>query len=235
MASRKTAAARETTRGGWIPTGTSADRRATVVAAPGAKATRTRERLLDAARVVFARHGYLETTVEHIITEAGVSRGSFYTYFESKTELFRHLAGTIDRNVERNVVGFDRPRGGDPVANLETSTRNYLAVVRDNADLYRLVDQVAASDDEVRKARLVSHQKHVSRVAASIRRWQARGWANPAVDVETTAAVLVSMLSSTARWIYVDGDAMDDERAALTLTALWSAACGLARPGEEAP
>ena len=104
MASRKTAAAKETTRGGWIPTGTSADRRAIVVAAPGVKATRTRERLLDAARVVFARHGYLDTNVEHIITEAGVSRGSFYTYFESKTELFRHLASTIDR--ERDCCGF---------------------------------------------------------------------------------------------------------------------------------
>ena len=38
------------TRGGWHPTGTSAERRASSSAAPGAKAQRSREKLLAAAR-----------------------------------------------------------------------------------------------------------------------------------------------------------------------------------------
>ncbi len=147
------------TRGGHVPTGVGAQRRATIDSTAGPKAARTRDRLLDAARVVFARHGYLDTTVDQIVTEAGVARGSFYSYFSSKIEIFRHLAATIDRRVDRAVVAFDH-KAGDPVATLLISNRNYLAMVRDNADLYRLVEQVAVVDATVAEARHRSRQRH---------------------------------------------------------------------------
>lgn len=215
------------TRGGHEPTGVSAARRATLGAAPGPRAAGTRARILDAARTVFGRHGYLDTTVDHVVAEAGIARGSFYTYFESKTDLFRHLASTIDTEVDREVVEFDRPRGDDPVANLETSNRHYLAVVRRNADLYRLVDQVAVHDPEIAKARLRSRQHHIARVAASIRRWQDTGVADPDIDPAITAAALVAMMSGFAQWQYVGGDTYDEDAAAATLTGIWVRTCGL--------
>jgi AcrR family transcriptional regulator len=39
----------------------------------------TRDQLLDAARVVFERDGFLQARVAGICDEAGVSHGSFYT------------------------------------------------------------------------------------------------------------------------------------------------------------
>jgi AcrR family transcriptional regulator len=215
------------TRGGWAPTGTAAERRATVSATPGTKALRTRRRLLDAARSVFARHGYLDATVELIVAEAGVARGSFYTYFESKTDVFRHLAATIDELVGERVVGFERADENDVLANLERSTRNYLELVRDHADLYRLVDHVVVFDEVVRVARISSRLGHIRRVAGTIRRWQERGWSDPGVDPDTTAAALVSMLSSSAHWMYVMGDGTDVEQSGASLTAAWARTVGL--------
>jgi AcrR family transcriptional regulator len=215
------------TRGGFEPTGVSANRRAVFEATPGPKAARTRARLLEAARVVFARHGYIDTTVELIVAEAGLARGSFYTYFESKTELFRHLAAVIDTDVDREVVKFDRRRGGDPIENLEQSNRNYLAVVRRNADLYRLVEQVATHDPDVGKARLRSRQRHIARVASSIRRWQANDVADPVIDPTITAAALVAMISGFAQWQFVAGDTYDENEAVAVLTSIWVKACGL--------
>lgn len=217
------------TRGGWSPTGTAAGRRATIRAGGGHRAAHTRQRLLDAARRAAARHGYADTTVEHIVAEAGMARGSFYTYFESKRHLFALLVASIDDEVERHVVGFDR-RDTDPVENLARSNRNYLAVVKANADLYDLVDQMAAHDPEIRAGRLRSRQRHTARVTRSIRRWQRNGWADPTIDAELTAAALVSMLSSFAQWAYVGGDTYDDERAAATLTTIWVQACALRPP-----
>jgi AcrR family transcriptional regulator len=214
------------TRGGWTPTGTAAERRANVDAAPSAKASVTRTRLLDAARVSFARLGYVPTTVDHIVTEAGLARGSFYTYFESKTDIFRHLAASIEQQIERDVVSFDRSAAGDHIAKLHTSNRNYLEVVRINADLYRLVDEVAAHDATVAKARLRSRQQHIARVATSIRRWQTEGRADTGIDPHITAAALVSMLSGFAQWL-VGGDAYDHDYAATTVTDIWVRACGL--------
>jgi AcrR family transcriptional regulator len=221
--------AKRATRGGWRPTGTSADRRATTTAAPGAKALRSRERLLEAARRVVASHGYANTTVDLIVAEAGVARGSFYTYFESKPHILGTLAASIDREIERNVVAFDRGRSDDPIANLEIANRNYLAVVRELADLYRLVEEVALHDESVREGRLRSHQRHVARVAKAIERWQQRGLADAQVDAEATAAALVAMLSGVAQWMYLRGDALDEERALAALNAACVRTCGLRR------
>lgn len=47
-----------------------------------------RQQLLDAAICVFARKGYLETSIDDIINEAEVARGTFYLYFSGKKEIF---------------------------------------------------------------------------------------------------------------------------------------------------
>ncbi len=47
-----------------------------------------RQQLLDAAIKVFARKGYVETSIDDIITEAEVARGTFYLYFPGKKEIF---------------------------------------------------------------------------------------------------------------------------------------------------
>lgn len=215
------------TRGGFEPTGVSADRRAVFESKLGPKAARTRTRLLDAARVVFARHGYIDTTVELIVAEANLARGSFYTYFASKTEMFRHLATAIDDEVDREVVKFDRTPGRNVIQNLEQSNRNYLAVVRRNADLYRLVEQVSAYDPDVEKARLLSRQRHIDRVAGSIRRWQASGVGDPNIDPTVTAAALVAMIAGFAHWNFVARDTYDENEAVSVLTQIWIKACGL--------
>lgn len=215
------------TRGGHQPTGTSAERRANTGVANGAKAQRTRDELLEAARYCFGKFGYANTNVERIVNQAGLARGSFYTYFESKAELFRLLVATIDRDINEQVATLAKTERGDVVTNLLASNRNYLRVVARNADLYRLVDEMAAHDAEVQKRRLKSRQKHVTRVAETIRRWQRNGLATKGIDADLTAAALVSMLSGFAQWVHVGGDTYDEEASALRLTEIWASACGL--------
>ena len=70
----------------------------------------------------------------------------------------------------------------------------------------------------------------MERVAATIRRWQDRGIADPGIDPHTTAGALVSMLSNFAYWWLAGGDSYDPEAAAATLTGIWARAVGLRRP-----
>lgn len=51
----------------------------------------TREKLLDAARTVFAREGYGGTSIDRIADEAGFSKGAVYSNFKSKEDLFLAL------------------------------------------------------------------------------------------------------------------------------------------------
>lgn len=48
-------------------------------------------RLMDAASREFAAKPYNEASINQIIRDAGIPRGSFYMYFQDKEELFRYL------------------------------------------------------------------------------------------------------------------------------------------------
>ena len=57
-----------------------------------------RGRILDAALVVFGRHGYRRTSMADVAAQAGVSRASLYLAFADKNALFTSLAGLmVDR------------------------------------------------------------------------------------------------------------------------------------------
>jgi AcrR family transcriptional regulator len=58
---------------------------------------RTRARILAAATDIFARDGFAAASVADILTEAGVSRGTFYSHFDSKeAALGAILEGFLD-------------------------------------------------------------------------------------------------------------------------------------------
>ena len=57
-----------------------------------------RETFLRSARREFAQKPYSEASINQIIREAGIPRGSFYMYFRDKEDLFRYLLqGSIDQ------------------------------------------------------------------------------------------------------------------------------------------
>ncbi|MGV0793539.1 TetR/AcrR family transcriptional regulator [Mycolicibacterium sp. XJ1819] len=66
--------------------------------AAGAKTDRTREQILEGARLTFQELGYSSTRVEQIAKRAGVSRPTFYVYFATKQDAFLAVA---ERSVER--------------------------------------------------------------------------------------------------------------------------------------
>lgn len=56
------------------------------------------DRLLEAATREFSRRPFTEASINQIIKEAGIPRGSFYMYFADKEELFRYvMSGYVDQ------------------------------------------------------------------------------------------------------------------------------------------
>ena len=190
---------------------------------------RTRAKLVAAARAVFERDGYLEARLVDITSEAHIAAGSFYTYFTNKEEIFAAVLEEVQEEMlhphVREVTGSE-----DPVAVIEASNRAYLTAYRRNAKLMRLLEQVAAIDDNVRELRLRRGRTFVERNARSIRELQSRGIADPDVDPLLAATALSAMVGRMAYTTYVIGEECDLERLVTTLTRLWANALRI--PGD---
>lgn len=75
-------------------------------------------RLMDAASREFSAKPYNEVSINKIIQEAGIPRGSFYMYFQDKEELFRYL---VHGYVEQLLMVLEESllrEGGDVFAAL---------------------------------------------------------------------------------------------------------------------
>ncbi len=189
---------------------------------------RARAALLVAARRVFERDGFLDARVTDISTEAGVSHGSFYTYFGSKTGVFRALVTeTMDElYASLGEVGDHEP-SADPAVRIDRANRRFVLMYRENTALMALFEQVATIDPEVRALRHAVRQRMVARVTRSVERLQQEGSADPALDARCSANALVAMVNGLVHHWLVLGEELDQEQVVTTLTRLWAQALGL--------
>jgi AcrR family transcriptional regulator len=109
-----------------------------------ARAEKKRVQILEGARVVFLAEGFDGASMEAIAQAAGVSKGTLYTYFKRKDELFTALVVACqNRSLEETFRSMNK--AGDLRENLETLARNYLDAVRDPDNLALLRVVVGAS------------------------------------------------------------------------------------------
>ena len=64
--------------------------------------TKTREKLVDGARQLFAKHGLENTTMNDIAVTSGKGRRTLYTYFKNKEDIYwAVIEGELERLSER--------------------------------------------------------------------------------------------------------------------------------------
>ncbi|MBN2532320.1 MAG: TetR/AcrR family transcriptional regulator [Spirochaetales bacterium] len=64
-----------------------------------------RKRLFEEGSRLFDQFGIQKTTVDDIAAAAGISKGSFYSFFHSKEELFFDILEDIERTVKGKFFG----------------------------------------------------------------------------------------------------------------------------------
>jgi AcrR family transcriptional regulator len=69
-----------------------------------ARGEATRAQLIAIARRMFAERGYEDTSIEAVLREAGVSRGSLYHHFAGKEALFEAVAEDVETNVGEQTL-----------------------------------------------------------------------------------------------------------------------------------
>ena len=196
-----------------------------------AKGRRTRARLIEAAAEVFAERQFLETTISDIAQRAGVSHGTFYTYFTSKEDIFREVALGLQETMLRSRERFPEPPPGAPILErIEWTNRSYLTAYREHVALFAVVEQVSTFNVEFRSIRRHIRNAYVQRSEQALARMQQDGYIHRDVDPRYVAAALGSMTDRFAYVWLVLGDEFDFDEAVRTLTLLWARAIGLDVP-----
>lgn len=196
------------------------------------RGAQTRDELLDSARDVFWEKGYLQTRVADIVERAGVSHGTFYTYFDSKEDVLWALAGSMHDILAETGRGVRAEVGGNEVAAIELATRRYLEAYLANRRLACLVENVAAVNKDMRELRSRTRTSFVRRVQRSISRLQDDNLADADLDAGYAAEALVSMIGHFAYHHVVNHLPFDVEVAVPTLTTIWARGIGLTMPGK---
>lgn len=105
-----------------------------------ARGRRTRDKLLQAAEVEFGDKGFHETSISGITHRAGVALGTFYTYFESKEEIFQALVNYMSHRT-RSWIAERVADAPDRLAAEERGIAAFMEFVRGHKGIYRILSE----------------------------------------------------------------------------------------------
>ncbi|HEV3118627.1 MAG TPA: TetR/AcrR family transcriptional regulator [Gemmataceae bacterium] len=127
---------------------------------------RRREEILDAAAVMFARHGYAGTDTQLLVDKLRVGKGTLYRYFRSKEELF---LATVDRamHIARRAVDDGIQNIEDPLDRIAQAIRIYLGFFAEHPDYVELFMQERAQFKDRKTPTYFQHRN------ANVERWRA--------------------------------------------------------------
>lgn len=195
---------------------------ATLPRALRSDAARNRRSLVQAAREIFERDGFVSARITDIAERAGVAHGSFYSHFPDKRAV---LAAVLDEVQEEMLQPGATPTtdASDPADVIDRANRAYLEAYRRNARLMVLLEQVATVDEDFLRLRMKRTDAFVRRNAKAIRRLQLAGQADPELDPSLASLAISAMVSRTAyATLGVGQRAVDLDRLVATLNRLWT-------------
>jgi AcrR family transcriptional regulator len=98
-----------------------------------------REKLLAAARRVFAQKGFGEATARDIVRETDLATGTFYNYFRDKEEVFQALLQEFSERVEEATGALRRDTRLSMEQRIEQGALAFYQVVAEDAELFHVL------------------------------------------------------------------------------------------------
>ena len=124
---------------------------------PAGHRERVRRKIVESARRLFNRNGFENVSVDSIMAHAGLTRGGFYSYFDSKSDLYAEVLGCFftDPNWKNRWEGVDvnlgSPDAGPQIVRAYLS-RQHFDDVENSCPMIALPSDVARSDERVKAA-----------------------------------------------------------------------------------
>lgn len=143
---------------------------------------------------------FTELTLERLVSAAGISRTSFYKYFDSKVDVLSSWLGELVELLEQAPQTWSGT-AAPTRAELAEGMRSVAGVYRPRLPLVTAVYETAASDAELRAQLAAALESMEDALRQHIARGQGEGWVNAAVDAAEMARWLLYLTENGLRHI----------------------------------
>ena len=166
-----------------------------------------REQILSHAVRLFAERGYHLTQISDIIEAAGIARGTFYLYFDSKRAIFSTLLDSLFRTFEAVIRRIEVGEGHPPVGEqMRGNVDRVLDAMIEHRDLVRILLRAAVGLDPEFDGKVADfYRKLLSIVRGSIEMGMTMGLIRPC-DPEVAAIFVLGGLKELAYQYLVAAD-----------------------------
>jgi AcrR family transcriptional regulator len=152
-------------------------------------------KIVKAARVVFAKKGYHDATMDDVAKELGVSKGALYSYFESKEDLLKEVSLEGHQTLRKILSEASK------CSNLEEALNEVynLLIEQFKGNLHSHFEVIAQSshDSKIRKIVFEDYQKTIEAVEAFVEEKKKQGVMKTDVDAEALAQLFTALYLGT--------------------------------------
>jgi AcrR family transcriptional regulator len=101
-----------------------------------------RTQMREKGRKLFEKQGLRKTSVDELTEAAGISKGAFYLFFDSKEELFMEILEQIEKEIQSSILDFAIKSKENARKNVSDMLRSFLLTW----DAYPLLKNFSRSD-----------------------------------------------------------------------------------------
>lgn len=173
------------------------------------EAAATRDSILDAAEKLFVEQGVSRTTLQHIATQAGVTRGAIYWHFDDKGALFNAMMERVTLPFECALSSLGKSDATTVLADLRQYFIEIFRVTETNPQARRVLEiaslkvEFVSEMDAVRVRRRQSKGEMMEQVVERLKLAQAGGQIRADVDPQLLATGLWALMDGLIRnWMF---------------------------------
>ena len=188
------------------------------------KGDRTEEAILETLERLLAARPLSAVTIEELASGAGISRPTFYFYFDSREAALLAIAERLSDQLFEAGDSWMRRTDESPETAIGRAVANTLGLWREHGAVLRAALEARVVDARMRDFAGGVGERFVSATAAQIERERAAGLAPPEPpSARALANLLVAMNERTCYDVSprLGQDAEADQRVIDTLTTVW--------------
>jgi len=159
----------------------------------------TRQRILDAAEVIFQRNGVSKTTLNDIAQEANVTRGAIYWHFENKVSVYDAMIHRIIDPVEDKLAELQAQHINEPLVFIRTMMLFFLNKLATDPRYYCILEiawqkcEYVGEMAEIRNRHLECGNRFAGIYTEAIEKAKAQGDLPKSLDAKMAAVGLMAV------------------------------------------